>query len=169
MAAVSPDAGRSPPLLRRSILFVCTGNTCRSPIAESLCRLKLSQALGCGPEELESRGYRVASAGVMAYPGDPATPEAAAVAAECGAELGEHCSRPLSPEMLESATDIFAMTETHLTVLFSRLPVGAPEPKLLCGNGDLPDPIGGDRDEYRACARVIASHLDRLVLGWLAP
>ena len=168
MAAVSPDAEVPPPLLRRSILFVCTGNTCRSPIAESLCRVKLSQALGCEPAELESRGYRVASAGVMAYPGDGATPEAVAVAIENGAELTGHRSRPLCPEMLESATDVFAMTETHLVVLLSRLAPGAPEPKLLCGTDDLPDPIGGDRDEYRACARVIASHLDRLIPGWLA-
>ena len=169
MAADFPDAEGSPPPVRRSIVFVCTGNTCRSPIAESLCRLKLSKALGCEPGELESRGYRVASAGVMAYPGDPATPEAVAVAIENGAELAAHRSRPLCSEMLESATDVFAMTETHLIVLLSRLTAGHPEPKLLCGTDDLPDPIGGDRDEYRACARVIASHLDRLIPGWLSP
>ena len=169
MAADSPDAGGTHPLVRRSILFVCTGNTCRSPIAESLCRLKLSQALGCGPDELESRGYRVASAGVMAYPGDPAAPEAVAVAVECGAALAGHRSRPLSAEMLESATDVYAMTESHLAVLLSRLAAGDPVPKLLCETGDLPDPIGGDRGEYRACARVIASHLDRLIPEWLAP
>ncbi len=153
----------------RSILFVCTGNTCRSPLAEGLCRLKLATALGCPPEELEDKGYRIGSAGVMAFPGDPATAEAVLVAAEIGAELAGHRSRPLTAEMMAEASDVFAMTETHLVVLLSGHTAVGPEPKLLCGSEDLPDPIGGDLDEYRACARVIASHLDRLLPGWLGP
>ena len=59
------------------------------------------------------------------------------------------------------------MTETHLVVLLAGDTAIGSEPKLLCGTEDLPDPIGGDLDEYRACARVIASHLDRLLPGWL--
>lgn len=159
----------TPPEVRRSILFVCTGNTCRSPLAESLCRSKLAAALGCPPEDLEAKGFLVASAGVMAYPGDPATPEAVLVAGEAGADLGGHRSRPLIPEMLERATDVFAMTEMHLMALLSVPRAVGPEPKLLCENEDLPDPIGGDLDEYRACARVIAVQLDRLIPGWLGP
>jgi len=157
------------PLLRCSIVFVCTGNTCRSPLAESLCRAKLSLALGCQLGDLESKGFRIASAGVMAYPGDSATPEAALVAAELGADLSGHASRPLNAEMLAGATDVFAMTETHLAVLLSLIGGLGWEPKLLCGNDDLPDPIGGTLDEYRACARIIASHLDRLIPRWLEP
>lgn len=153
----------------RSILFVCTGNTCRSPLAESLCRVKLAAALGCPPDELEAKGFRIGSAGVMAYAGDPATPEAVLAAAEAGADLAGHRSRPLTAELLAEATDVFAMTETHLVVLLAGHTAVGPEPKLLCGTDDLPDPIGGDPEEYRACARVIAAHLDRLLLGWLGP
>ena len=169
MGADSPSAEASAPQIRRSIVFVCTGNTCRSPLAESLCRFKLAQALGCSPGELEAKGYRVVSAGVMAFPGDPATPQAVLVAEEIGAPLAQHLSQPLSPELLNGATDVFAMTEMHLMVLVSRFGRVGPEPKLLCGREDLPDPIGGDLEEYRACARVIASHLDRLIPGWLGP
>ncbi len=165
MSADTPHAVA--PQYHRSILFVCTGNTCRSPLAEGLCRSKLALALGCSPDELAAKGFQVASAGVMAYEGDPATPEAVVAASAHGADLGGHRSRPLNPEMLERATDVFAMTEMHVMVLRSRFgPVG-PEPKLLCEQEDLPDPIGGDSEEYRACARIIAWQLDRLILKWL--
>lgn len=165
MSADTPHAVA--PQFRRSILFVCTGNTCRSPLAEGLCRMKLALALGCTSDELAAEGFQVASAGVMAYEGDPATPEAVVAASAIGADLSGHRSRPLNPEMLERATDVFAMTEMHLMVLLSRFgPVG-PGPKLLCEQDDLPDPIGGDSEEYRACARIIAWQLDRLILKWL--
>ncbi len=167
MAAESPDAGKPAPPLRRSIVFVCTGNTCRSPLAEGLGRLKLAAALGCLPTELEAAGYRVSSAGVMAYPGDAATPEAVLVAAEAGADLTGHRSRPLDAEILERATDVIAMTDLHRTVLLARFGGIGPEPGLLCGTEDLPDPIGGALEDYRACARVIAGQLDRLIPGWL--
>lgn len=165
MSADTPHAVA--PQYHRSILFVCTGNTCRSPLAESLCRSKLALALGCSPDELAAKGFRVESAGVMAYEGDPATPEAVVAASAIGADLAGHRSRPLNPEMLERATDVFAMTEMHLMVLLSRFgPVG-PEPKLLCEQDDLLDPIGGDSEEYRACAQIIAWQLDRLIPKWL--
>jgi len=167
MAADFPSAEVSAPRIRRSILFVCTGNTCRSPLAESLCRAKLAQALGCPPGELAQRGFTVASAGVMALPGDSANPQAVQVAEEFGAELAAHRSRPLTHEMLAEATDVIAMTDMHL-MLVARYAAG-PEPKLLCVGEDIPDPIGGDADEYRACARVIAGQLDRLIPEWLGP
>ena len=167
MAADSPPSEVPAAPIRRSILFVCTGNTCRSPLAESLGRSKLALALGCPPAELESRGYRIGSAGVMALPGDPATPQAVMVAEEFGAELADHRSRPLDPALLGGATDVIAMTEMHLMILVSRFGAVGPEPVLLCGREDLPDPLGGDLEEYRACARVIAAQLDRLIPGWL--
>ena len=105
----------------------------------------------------------------MAYDGDSATPEAAFVAGELGAELSEHRSRTLSVELLEQATDVIAMTDGHRGLLRMRFGAIGPEPRLLCGADDLPDPIGGSLDEYRACARVIAGQLDRLLPEWLGP
>jgi protein-tyrosine-phosphatase len=159
------DSPAPPP--RRSVLFVCTGNTCRSPLAESLCRRMLADRLGCEPAELPDRGFAVASAGVMAYPGDAASPPAVDVAAEHRADLTAHRSRPVHPELLAAATDVIAMTRGHLMALRAAFPAVGPEPVLLCDGDDLPDPIGGDTAEYRACARMIADNLDRFIRGWL--
>ena len=103
----------------------------------------------------------------MALPGDSANSQAVQVAEEFGAELAAHRSQPLTHEMLAAATDVIAMTDMHL-MLVARYAAG-PEPKLLCVGEDIPDPIGGDTDEYRACARVIATQLDRLIPEWVGP
>ena len=89
------------------------------------------------------------------------------MAAEYRAELGGHRSRPVNPDLLAGATDVIAMTAGHVAMLAARFPNVGPPPLLLADGEDLPDPIGGDTDEYRACARVIAGNLDRLITGWL--
>ena len=157
------------PLARtsRSILFVGTGNTCRSPLAERLCRRMVADRLGCSVGELGSRGFVIRSAGVMAYPGDEASPAAVIAAAEMGAELADHRSQPLTPALLHEATDVIAMTGGHLSLMAQRFPNTGPAPRLLAEGGDIPDPIGGDLEEYRACARRISEHLDRFITRWL--
>src|SRR5207253_3189276 len=99
------------------IVFVCTGNTCRSPLAEGLCRQLLADHLRCAAEELGKRGFCVQSAGLAAMIGAEATPEAVAAAAELGADLTGHGSRPLTIEMLLQADRLFAMTASHLRML----------------------------------------------------
>jgi protein-tyrosine-phosphatase len=127
----------------------------------------LADRLGCELAALEARGFVVRSAGVFAIPGDAASLPAVDVARELGAELGDHRSRPVNPELLIEATDVYAMTAGHLVALARRFPNLGPPPQLLGGDQDLPDPIGGDEDEYRMCARMIWGHLDRLIRGWL--
>ena len=157
-----------PPIMGRSILFVCTGNTCRSPLAEAICKRVLADKIGCTPDELAKRGYVVRSAGVQAYPGDAPSPPAVDVAAEFGADLSNHRSRPVNPELLATATDVIAMTRTHAAYLAMRFPGLGPEARLLCGpDFDLPDPIGGDLSVYRLCGEVIREQLVRLVDTWL--
>jgi protein-tyrosine phosphatase len=149
-------------------LFVCTGNTCRSPLAEALCKRLLADRLGCDPAELEARGYTVRSAGVAALPGDTAARQAVEVAREHGADLSAHQSRPVNPELLANATHVVAVTRGHAVALMIRYPGVGPEPDLLGGpDDDLSDPIGGDLDQYRACAQTIRGHLERLLPGWL--
>jgi protein-tyrosine phosphatase len=133
-----------------------------------LCRKLLADKLGCSIEELAGHGFTVVSAGIAAWPGDDVSPPAAIVAAEYGADLTKHRSRPVNPELLETATDVVAMTRMHALALSMRFPGLGPEPIMLCGpDGDLDDPIGGDIELYRACARVIVSHLERLIAGWI--
>lgn len=153
--------------VRRTVLFVCTGNTCRSPLAEAVCKRLLADRLNCPTDELESRGFVVSSAGVMAYPGEAASPGAVVAAAELGADLMAHRSRPVNPELLANATHVVAMTGGHLAVLAARFPGVGPVARTLAGVADIPDPIGGELDEYRACARAIADHLDRFINEWL--
>lgn len=141
---------------RCRVVFVCTGNTCRSPLAGVLCRRLLADTLGVAVTDLAEHGFEVASAGLAAMEGDPASHEAVEVARELGADLSAHASRPLTMEMVDRADHLFTMTSGHLRMLASlRLPVG-PEPQLLSAWGeDVPDPIGGPRELYEACAERI--------------
>lgn len=148
----------------RLVLFVCTGNTCRSPLAESLCKKRVADRLGCAVDELPARGFVIMSAGLAAVRGEPAAAEAAAVAAELGADLTRHASRPATPDLLTQADDVIGMTASHVHGLAGFVGPDAPaRVRLLCGDGDLADPIGGDRGVYQACAGMIWQHLQGLV------
>lgn len=144
------------------LLFICTGNTCRSPLAEALCKKQLADRLGCTPNELPQRGFLVLSAGLAAMMGGEAAPAAVAVAQEYGADLSRHQSRPLSVSLLAQADTVFVMTRGHLRSLSSQFPKIGPEPRLLSPTGlDLADPVGADEPVYRDCARQIWSDLEQ--------
>jgi len=144
----------------RLIVFVCSGNTCRSPMAEALCKKLLAEELGCAPEDLPGRGIIVLSAGLAAMMGEGAAAEAIQAAHELGADLGTHSSRPLTANLLAQADDLIAMTRGHLLALAAHFPRVGPRPRLLSPEGeDLPDPIGCDQAVYRECARHIERYL----------
>jgi protein-tyrosine phosphatase len=146
------------------VVFVCTGNTCRSPLAEGLFRQKLAGRLGCEAEELPRRGFLVISAGLAAMMGGAAADEAVEAARAYGADLSRHASRPLSPELAAQADYLVAMTRSHLLALAEGYPHRGAPPRLLSPQGeDVTDPIGCDQQVYRACAQQIWDGLDSLV------
>jgi L-threonylcarbamoyladenylate synthase len=150
--------------LARRIVFVCTGNTCRSPMAEGLFKRRLADRLGCEVSELADRGFAVTSAGIAATTGDAATPESADALRDFGIDLSGHRSRLASSDLIARADDIVVMTRGHLVSLVGKYPVLNGSLRMLCGpDGDLDDPIGGGPDVYRACAATIRLHVDRLI------
>lgn len=146
------------------IVFVCTGNTCRSPMAEALFKKLLAERLGCTAEELPGRGFLVQSAGLSATPGGPAAHEAVAIVQELGGDLTGHASQPVSPDLVAQADHLLAMTESHRRLLERHFPRQGCKPRLLCPQGsDVADPVGCGPDIYRACAQQILGHLQALV------
>jgi tRNA threonylcarbamoyl adenosine modification protein (Sua5/YciO/YrdC/YwlC family) len=142
------------------ILFVCTGNTCRSPMAAALCRDLLAQRLRCKIDELEERGVIVESAGTNAETGEKASDEAVQVMAEMGLDLGDHQSQPLVESLVLKADAIYAMTRAQRELIVRCWPAAAERTQLLAVDGsDLPDPIGGSPDRYRQCAAKIREDL----------
>jgi L-threonylcarbamoyladenylate synthase len=159
------DADQPPPPVQKvpvcRIVFVCTGNTCRSPLAEAICKKLLADRLACAVEELPSRGFVVQSAGLAATEGCAAAEEAIGVAASLGADLSRHQSRWLTPEMAEQATHLLGMTQGHVDAIGDFFPVQA---RLLSPDGeDVADPIGQPLPVYEACARQMSKYIEQLI------
>jgi protein-tyrosine phosphatase len=165
--AAQPGAvsdGAAPRPTARLLVFVCTGNTCRSPLAEGLFKVRLAERLGCTASVLAERGFQILSAGLAAITGAPAADEAVEAARSYGADLTAHRSRPLTPGLAAQADYLIAMTRGHLLMLSQYYQGLAVLPRLLSPEGDdLPDPVGYPPAVYEECARRIWSCLAPLV------
>lgn len=139
-----------------NILFVCTGNTCRSPMAEALFRDMVQK------EGLE--GIEAGSAGIAAWPGQKATRQAERIMAELGLSLADHRTRPIDENLLNQADLILTMTEGHKSAILSEQPSvwnKIHTLKEFAGQEgrDIPDPFGKSDEEYRHAARQIRQAL----------
>ena len=133
------------------IVVVCTGNTCRSPMAERL----LTHALAA--EEGPLKAFRVVSAGVAAGPGSPASANSVTAMKKVGLDISNHRSQPLTEELMEEASAIFVMTEPHRAIIQAACEP-LPEHVYLLRefmpagtDTEVADPFGGALPLYEAC------------------
>ncbi len=136
-------------------MFVCTGNTCRSPMAAAVCNALASA---------RSLHVKASSAGLFARDGAPATREAVLVLAEKGISL-HHVARKLTPEIAQSVDLIVPLTPEHRGYMLQTIP-GINENRVVCMQTPIKDPFGGNLQVYRDTLTEIVYEVDALLNTW---
>ena len=138
----------------REIVFVCTGNTCRSPMAEGIFN------------NLPNKGYFSTSAGIYAADGNKASDNAIATLSGRKIDIKNHRARAFTPEILHAAHLVLTMTNNHKDAIITAFPEFSHKVNTLSEaaseNKDVSDPYGGDIDVYRLCADEITKYIKEI-------
>ena len=129
------------------ILFVCTGNTCRSPMAEGLFKKLLA--------DKKITDIECSSAGLFAMTGDEVTPNSVKACERFGVDISAHRARRINEYILDETDKFVCMTSQHA----ASLSLYVPSERILVLGGGIPDPFGGDLETYLICCNSIKTAL----------
>lgn len=146
----------------RNILFVCTGNNCRSPIAEAMFKDMLAK-----DPVLSKAGIKVSSAGIKTSDLYSTTEETIAVMKERGLSIESHSSRPITPKLLDNSDLILTMEHRQRLTILARYPQLEDRTFLLSeyagGSDEIYDPVGGSIELYRAYIQKLEAYLKAIL------
>ncbi|NLE29502.1 MAG: threonylcarbamoyl-AMP synthase [Phycisphaerae bacterium] len=153
------DKRRLEKLSTFTLLFVCSGNTCRSPMAQALGQKFIAEKLHCAIEELSNHRIHILSAGTFADRGMPASESAVFAMRRIGLDISGHTSRPVTPALVEQADLILVMSWAHKDFICNLVPTACSRIKLLAETG-VADPMGGSDQDYIQCAEFMEEQIE---------
>ncbi|SKA75834.1 protein-tyrosine phosphatase [Caloramator quimbayensis] len=140
------------------LLFICTGNTCRSCMAEAIAKSEAKKM---------NLDIEISSAGIHALKGDGASKNAVLVMQDMGIDLSCHIARPVSEGILEESDIILTMTKSHRDIILSMFPFVSGKIFTIMEyagyDGDVVDPFGGDYNTYKECAVQLKNLIDKIL------